>query len=1341
MNQTRFYNLIPASQSPTTPSSKRLQQHPLTFAVTPPPARTKTPTSLKAFPSVLNTDSSPKLLSPVVEQQNKIETTSAASPIDARTPVEDKQSITTNNEPLNLNHDILRLEKEPVTNVNQQNTEPIISQHDSVSNTINNSDIDTLNPPSQSSSLIENNLNIAHDALSDDNHRRLSNDISLSAQSPMTEISRNNINNSSSTTTLSRPISPSQPDELSKTENPNNVASPNRSRSPSPIINNNNNKDQKSPGLASSPTLENIEQLNNKEDNEKQHDDSKQSLNSSRRNSVINPTTTSRPLTPVSNELQQQEDKALSLSAENMTDLPSENELSHETLLSDVQKSESPVRSRPVSPTILETSELTSTNSLLSATEQTNNLNIPADVLHEDSLTNQSPRLLSISDMNTSEHEHQDRIPIPLSDTNNNQNHLHSPAEISEENHTSLKSLGSEKPSSSPTNGQRRDSAFTEGNQQKSPIHETAPLLSSIPQNSEYTKDIGSPTFESNDIKRDFDENTTSLPITDTKYERSRSPSPTILQEQNRSVSPVIEQKQERSRSPSPSILQEQEQNRSVSPVTEHTQQRSRSPSPTIVQVQEQNQFVPPLTEQKQQRSRSPSSSTLHDREQNRAVSPVTEPKQQRSRSPSPTIVQEQNRSVSPLTDQKQQRSRSPSPSILHDQEQNRAASPVTEQKQQRSRSPSLINEQNEERSRSSSPIPNLNQEINRSSSLIAQQEQQRSQSPSPTVEQKHEQDENASLTIKHNLEQNQQRSRSPSFDNGPSQLNNRSLSPVDHNLQGNQSTSVPVEQEQERNRSPSPVLEEKRERSRSPSPNAEKKQEQNPSSPTALEENYEKNRTPSPVIEQRQERSRSPSPSTHQNQQRSQSPSVSIEQQQERNRSSSPSTEQKEKQGLPLTSPSFDEQKEQTNRSPSPTTRQEQQRSRSPSPVTQQKEQRSRSPSPSIEQNQQKSRSSSLIHENQRKDSSSMESFGYKLDSKENEDSIPRTSDNHETETQLANKGLSSPIIDHQEQQQLNMPASPSTENERRFSSSQLDDNILSSTSPKASASPLAISPKLEENNNPQLSTHFNHETTHNPNEIVDSSPIIEQKQLDRTRSPTPTDRHETSVLENKIENQSSRLALPSATSLTQNHSTQPGKSPVNENIPSTQRSSIDHHHDNNPSPVPIPPVDRQVSITRSQSQSTIARPNTLRFSPNNHDLDGLYMTNDYNDEDEITTEDNEYHHNSAPSTVSVEYRRSSLLHDNNNEQKHTPIDPHDISKRLSIVEKSRTEGILYTLNNGDIFTVLEILFLSPFPYYFFGIIEAFILILEIFHIFIYFFLFLDNDNNVIDPTNSKDT
>ncbi len=1223
MHQIRSYNLIPASQSPTTPSSKRLQQHPLTFAVTPPPGRTKTPTSLKTFPSPLNVDSPPKILSPVVEQQPKIETTSPSNlPATVRTPIEDSEPVT------NLDgiedkksNDVLQLENEPSLNVDQQNIEPITSQHDSISNTINNSNNETLDSPSRSSSLIEDKSNVVQTALTDDSDRRLSNDFSLS--------------------------SPSQPDEHSNTEHQEISSSKNQSRSTSPVVNDSNKQldrspsiDHKSPRLLSSPTLENAQQLNDKGEKENrtspivsqeetptfprqdislnnnsegQQDTSKQSLNSSRRNSAINSSIPSRPLSPVSNEPQQQE-----------------------------------------------------------------------EVPDKNSLTNESSRLLSTSNVNTSEEEQQDQTLITLSNTNNTQNYLHSPVEMSDdnptlhsteninsspatENHNSLKSANIDHHPPSLTNCQPDNPIFIDDNLQKSPINETvlSPFL--IPQNSEPTKLIGSPTLESGDTKFDSYENTTAPSITEEKNIRSRSPSPTIKQEQERSrtLSPIIKQEQERSRSPSPINEQKQQRSRSPSPTIKQEQDRSRSPSPITEQKLEQSESSLHLDDHKQQRSRSPSPTIKQEQDRSRSPSPITEQKleesesplhlddqkQQRSRSPSPTLKQEQDRSRSPspitkqkleesesplhLNEQKQQRSRSPSPTIKQGQERSRSPSPITEQKLEQSESSLHLDEHKQQRSRSPSPT--------------LKQEQDRSRSPSPITKQKLEENESPL----HLNEQKQQRSRSPSPTIKQGQERSRSPSPI-------------TEQEREKSRSPSPAIEQNEERSQSPSPNNDHNEQISPSSSSNVDQNSQNNQSTSVTIEQKQERSRSPSPSAEQNhqksrspspvieqkEQRSRSPSLSIEQNQERNRSSSPSAEQKEERSR---SPSpISQLEQQPNRSTSPINEQKQQRSRSPSPITEHKEQRSRSPSPNIDRKIERKRSSSSIHEDQRKDSFPFEP--------------------------LENKS-----------------------------------NILTS-------------PKLEENKSPRLSKDVNYDTIDNLEENVATSPMIEPKQEDHNRSPSPTNSekhnqdHEniltssTPVTDKNEQLKKSPLSSP----LTENHSSQALKSPVNENVSSsilekqgttshistinpkqrnlshssTKHSSADHHHEHNASPISIPPVGNQPGITRSQSQSPIARPNTLPFSPNNHDLDGLYTSNDYNDEDEIL-DDSEYHHNSAPSTVSVEYRRSSLLHNSNIDQQHTPVDPNDISKRLSIVEKSRMEGILYTLNNGDTFMVLGILFI----------------------------------------------
>jgi len=234
MDTTISYHLIPASQSPTTPSSKRLQQHPLTFEVTPPPGRSRTPTSHKTFPSSLNNDSPPKSLSPVIEQQSKVEATaiSSASPNIVRTTVEDKQSVHFDHHEQTSDH-TLQLENDLVSNLEQQNSESITSQQDSILNITNNS-------PSN-----------------DGSHRRLSNDFSLSqnitleqekeisrsrsSQSPVTEIAENTdqINNNLSPTNHSRPISPLQHDEVSNVEVQKTSSSKNPSRSSSPVVNDN----------------------------------------------------------------------------------------------------------------------------------------------------------------------------------------------------------------------------------------------------------------------------------------------------------------------------------------------------------------------------------------------------------------------------------------------------------------------------------------------------------------------------------------------------------------------------------------------------------------------------------------------------------------------------------------------------------------------------------------------------------------------------------------------------------------------------------------------------------------------------------------------------------------------------------------------------------------------------------------------------------------------------------------------------------------------------------------------------------------------------------------------
>lgn len=136
-NHINFYNTVTASQSPTTPSSKRLQQHPLTFSVVQPPGRTRTPTLHKAFPAALNVESSPKSLSPVTEKQslgeNIVGTTSTLvnEHIEENTQV--KSLDTQENEtPIT---DAIQNEKALIAEVNQLNDQSLIKQDDAIFNT------------------------------------------------------------------------------------------------------------------------------------------------------------------------------------------------------------------------------------------------------------------------------------------------------------------------------------------------------------------------------------------------------------------------------------------------------------------------------------------------------------------------------------------------------------------------------------------------------------------------------------------------------------------------------------------------------------------------------------------------------------------------------------------------------------------------------------------------------------------------------------------------------------------------------------------------------------------------------------------------------------------------------------------------------------------------------------------------------------------------------------------------------------------------------------------------------------------------------------------------------
>ncbi|CAF2093514.1 unnamed protein product [Rotaria magnacalcarata] len=236
--------------------------------------------------------------------------------------------------------------------------------------------------------------------------------------------------------------------------------------------------------------------------------------------------------------------------------------------------------------------------------------------------------------------------------------------------------------------------------------------------------------------------------------------------------------------------------------------------------------------------------------------------------------------------------------------------------------------------------------------------------------------------------------------------------------------------------------------------------------------------------------------------------------------------------------------------------------------------------------------------------------------------------------------------------------------------------------------------------------------------------SPLMEEPLL--VLSPIPEyplveEQQETPSNNTRKENQQSRLVSPSVVLDTENHTSLANTSLVHEYVLTTtldekesttsptrgieqklsndssalidskpletvetisleQSLPADHHIELNTSTNPLPSDNRLSTIIRSQNSSTIARPNSLPFSPNDHDLDGLYISNDYNDECEVA-ENNEYHHSSGPSTTNVEYHHSSLQLKNTVEEQNAPTDANDTGKTQSIVEKSKIED---NDNNG---------------------------------------------------------
>ena len=114
-------------------------------------------------------------------------------------------------------------------------------------------------------------------------------------------------------------------------------------------------------------------------------------------------------------------------------------------------------------------------------------------------------------------------------------------------------------------------------------------------------------------------------------------------------------------------------------------------------------------------------------------------------------------------------------------------------------------------------------------------------------------------------------------------------------------------------------------------------------------------------------------------------------------------------------------------------------------------------------------------------------------------------------------------------------------------------------------------------------------------------------------------------------------------------------------------------------PDTISAPDTDHQSNITRSFSQAALSRPTTLPFTSNNPDLDGLAIAYQNNNDDEDLLSEQEYHQNSASIPVDNEQRRSSLSNAANNDKQELSSNPNEIVEQSPVRKESSVEGNRY--------------------------------------------------------------
>ena len=887
------------------------------------------------------------------------------------------------------------------------------------------------------------------------------------------------------------------------------------------------------------------------------------------------------------------------------------------------------------------------------------------------------------------------------------------------------------------------------------------------------------------------------------KQEEQKVQSPLDITEQKRPSSLTISERQSRSRSASLIQYDEVQNNPSLLSNTQQKKQTSETKSANIQEEHTQSHSTTPDIEE-QEHILSSSSVTVHGQLEVQSSSSVTEHKNEEIRLSSPTIAERRqgSRSVSYIVKQGEEKSRTESVNNRERDEKmqsspidiskleasNRLAFSTIQEADRIELSPLSVVGNEELKIKSSSSVTEEKYEETRLSAAVQENEQWNQLTSISRVEE-HQKGQLISTT----LEQEEEREQSIFPSTEPKEQHTRSLS-----LSSRQEklafrpSPIHVQGKSQKDPSPSPVLQEIRERNQPASPITERNYEQvQLFSPAIGEEQERCQTTSSKVREERRSRSTSPivaqqqeeigllSSTIEETQQGSQSSPHIAKEGYEKNQSVSDSIESAE--GVNVFSSSIINGKlehtpsisdiikqehteiasvlsimkpveelcgsslssvEQTKESillpvhvaegyekntsvPVCIVEQELTMNESVSPIMEKTVYRRESPSQTLAENWQENQTFWTDNEDHRA------SF---LNEKPSEDILhsSEVANLFENEVESALKIQSADVSDREYEQQSVAAKSSIEMYEETCSPIQSDSSPIHGVSSQYSVQPSIVSSKHEENIHAQLLTCVMSDTESNVSKDGGALSMDESKEKDHSRLSTSS--------EEKRSNDKEKDMKPSkALSLT-NEQKQRGNTEHKSTEVDEKRAILITYNESGSCCNPISLNNHRSSIVRSQSSFILARPNTFSLYPDDYDFDGLYTSNQHKDGH------SDYHHNSARDTLTGENNLSSLPHENSVEQQHTSMSSYDNSNRLSVAVKSSTEGILYILYSGGVDLVLELIYsvFSPLPpiiVSFSGNVDLLLSIDILSYMLISFYLFIDKENNGVDPSSSKST